>query len=175
LAKLKPLPGRASIEEGPKGSILINDALRANPASTIAGLQLLADLPTKGKRIAVLGEMGELGELAEKSHQEVGKKVAEMKLDYLICVGPLQKHTAEEAIKGGMDKNKVFWVPEVHQAAAILAKILKPGDLFYLKGSLLRHLERVKLILEGKEVGCQLNFCHAYQPCDACPSLKRRI
>ena len=175
LAKLKPLPGRASIEEGPKGSILINDALRANPASTIAGLQLLVDLSTKGKRIAVLGEMGELGALAEESHREVGKKAAELEIDFLICVGPLQKYTAEEAIKGGMDKEKIFWVPEVNQAAAILEKILKPGDLFYLKGSLLRHLERVKLILEGKTVGCQLNLCHSYQQCDACPNLKRRI
>ena len=175
LAKLKPLPGRASIEKGPKGSILINDSLRANPASTIAGLHLLAELPTKGKRIAVLGEMGELGALAEESHREVGKKAAELKIDFLICVGPLQKYTAEEAIKGGMDKKKIFWVSDVHQTAKLLGKLLKKGDLFYLKGSLLRHLERVLLILERKKVNCRVTSCHRYQPCLSCPSLKTEV
>lgn len=169
LTELKPLKGRVSIEKGPKGSILINDSLRANPASTMAGLQVLADLPTKGKRIAVLGEMGELGDLAETSHREVGKKVAELKINYLVGIGPLQKFTTEEAIRKGMKRERVFWTKDVHQAAGILRKILKRDDLFYLKGSLLRHLERVPLILKGKKIGCRVVVCHRYQPCSTCP------
>ena len=172
LIKLKPLKGRVSLEKGPKGSILINDALRANPASTMAGLQVLAELSTKGKRIAVLGEMGELGDLAEEGHREVGRNVAELKIDYLIGIGPLQKLTTQEARKQGMKKENVFWAKDVHQAAKLLEKLLKKGDLFYLKGSLLRHLERVLLLLESKKVDCQLTACHQYQPCSSCPSLK---
>jgi UDP-N-acetylmuramoyl-tripeptide--D-alanyl-D-alanine ligase len=175
LTEIKPLKGRVSLEKGPKGSILINDSLRANPASTMAGLQVLADLPTKGKRIAVLGEMGELGDLAETGHREVGRKVAELKIDYLVGIGPLQKFTAKEAVKGGMKKEKVFWAKDVHRAAEILKKLLGKGDLFYLKGSLLRHLERVLLILEGKKIGCRTTVCHHYQPCHSCPRLKRGI
>ncbi len=172
LIKLKPLKGRVSIEKGPKGSILINDSLRANPASTKAGLQVLADLPVRGKRIAVLGEMGELGELAEEGHREVGRKVAELGIDYLIGIGPLQKLTTEEAIKQGMKKEKVFWAKDVHQVAKFLEKLLKKGDLFYLKGSLLRHLERVLLLLEGRKVDCRVTACHFYCPCETCHSLR---
>jgi len=171
LAKLKPLKGRISIEKGPKGSVLINDALRANPASTIAGLEVLTALPTKGKRIAVLGEMGELGDSVESGHREVGKKVAASKIDYLISIGPLQKFTAQEAKKEGMKEDKIFWVKDVHQAAQVLDKILKKNDLFYLKGSLLRHLERVLLILEGQKIDCRVTSCHFYQPCNRCPRL----
>jgi UDP-N-acetylmuramoyl-tripeptide--D-alanyl-D-alanine ligase len=174
LAKLRPLKGRVSLEKGPKGSILINDSLRANPASTVAGLQVLSDLPAKGRRIAVLGEMGELGDLAEEGHREAGRKVAELKIDYLIGIGPLQRSTTQEAMKQGMKKENVFWAKDVHQAAEILKKLLKKGDLFYLKGSLLRHLERVLLILDGKKVGCQVTSCHQYQPCPSCPSLLER-
>lgn len=174
LAKLKPLEGRLNIEKGPKGSILINDALRANPASTMAGLQTLVDLPTKGKRIAVLGEMGELGVLAKQSHQEVGRKAAALKIDYLISVGPLQKFTAQQAVKSSMKKNQVFWVKDIKGAADVLQKLLKKGDLFYLKGSLLRHMERVLLILAGKKVGCQRTSCHFYQPCPFCPELQKK-
>lgn len=171
LGRLKPLGGRVSIQKGPKGSILINDALRANPASTMAGLQVLADLPTSGRRIAVLGEMGELGVLAESGHRQVGKKVARLPLDYLICVGPLTKFIAEEAKKGGIKKEQIFFVEDINQAAKMLEKILQKGDLFYLKGSLLRHMERVLLILQGKKVGCKVTFCHFYHQCPVCPNL----
>jgi UDP-N-acetylmuramoyl-tripeptide--D-alanyl-D-alanine ligase len=172
LTKLTPLKGRVSIEKGPKGSILINDALRASPASTIAGLQVLKDLPTKGRRIAVLGEMGELGESAEIEHQRIGQAVAKLgKVDFLISVGPLQKLTASEAIRNGMKKSQVFWAKDVLQAAQILKKILKKGDLFYLKGSLLRHMERIVLALEGKDVGCKAISCHFYPQCPSCPYL----
>lgn len=171
LAKLKPLKGRVSIEDGPLGTILINDALRANPASTLAGLQVLVDLPTKGRRIAVLGEMGELGELAESEHRQIGRELAKLKIDYLISIGPLQKLTADQAVKSGLRKEQVFWVENVAQAAGILKKLLKKGDLFYLKGSLLRHLERVLSILKGEKVNCEVTSCHFYNQCPSCPNL----
>lgn len=168
LSKLEPLRGRLSIEKGPKNSILINDALRANPASTLAGLQTLKDLPAAKRRIAVLGEMGELGDSAEAEHQRVGRFLASLNIDYLVAIGPLQKLTAEQAVKAGMKKNRVFWVEDVRGAAQILKKLLSAGDLLYLKGSLLRHLERVIFILQGRKVSCTAVACHVYQPCQNC-------
>jgi len=172
LARLKPLSGRLSVEKGPRGSILLDDHLRANPASTLAGLQTLADLPTKGRRIAVLGEMGELGRLVKKEHQRIGKELVKLKkIDYLISVGPLQKLTAQAAIKAGVKKEQVFWVENISEAAEILKKILHINDLLYLKGSLLRHTERILLILKGEKVGCKLTSCHYYWQCQNCPYL----
>lgn len=175
LAKLKPLKGRLSIEKGPLGTILINDALRANPASTVAGLQTLADLPLAvgRKRLAVLGEMGELGSWLERGHRLVGKKVAEIKPDFLVAIGPSTQFIVDEAIKAGMKKTRIFWVENVNKAAVVLKKILKKGDLFYLKGSLLRHLERVLLILKGRKVNCRLTACHRYESCNSCPNSLR--
>ncbi|MCX6725999.1 MAG: UDP-N-acetylmuramoyl-tripeptide--D-alanyl-D-alanine ligase [Candidatus Shapirobacteria bacterium] len=168
LSKLKPLSGRLSIEQGPLSSILINDSLRANPASTLAGLQTLADLTTKKRRIAVLGEMGELGESAEEQHRIIGEKVAQLKIDFLIAVGSLQKITAQQALKSGMPKNQIFWVTDVFEAAKVLKNLLKKDDLFYLKGSRLKHMERILLILKGKKVDCKVNSCHFYYPCQDC-------
>lgn len=171
LAKLKPLPGRLSIEKGPFDSILLNDSLRANPASTLAGLQTLADLPARGKKIAVLGEMGELGELAEKEHQKIGEYVAKLKIDYLISVGPLQKLTVQQALKSGLKKEQVFWAKDVIEAADFLKRILKQTDLLYLKGSLLRHMERIILLLKNQKLDCKVISCHNYNQCDVCPKL----
>ena len=51
-----------------------------------------------------------------------------------------------------MRKSQVIWVRDVFEAAGILSGILRKGDLWYLKGSLLKHLERIPLIIEGKDV-----------------------
>ncbi len=161
LENLKPLEGRMSLEPGPKGTTLLNDSRRANPASAIAGLQTLKDFPAK-RKIAVLGEMGELGEWEEKGHRDVGKQAGVTKPDYLICVGPLTKYIAEEAEKS-MRKNSVIWAPDVFAAAGILTGILKKGDLIYLKGSLLKHLERIPLIMEGKKVDTDQIASHRYE------------
>jgi len=174
LAKIKPLNGRLSLERGPLGSVLLNDSLRANPASTLAGLQTLAALPCKGKRIAVLGEMGELGSFSREEHQKIGEKVAQLKIDYLVAVGPLQKITAQQALKSGLEKQQVFWASDVIEAAKILKKILKPGDLFYLKGSRLKHMERIVLLLKNQKVDCKVVSCHNYNQCDVCPNLQKR-
>jgi len=173
LSKLKPLSGRLSIEKGPFDSILLNDSLRANHASTLAGLKVLSTLKTKGKKIAVLGEMGELGTFAKEEHRKIGKAIAKLKIDYLISIGPLQKLTAQLAFKSGMKKESIFYAEDVVEAANVLKKILKKDDLFYLKGSLLKHMERVLLSLSGKKVACQKNSCHNYHHCSECKEINK--
>ncbi|MFH1840789.1 MAG: UDP-N-acetylmuramoyl-tripeptide--D-alanyl-D-alanine ligase [Candidatus Shapirobacteria bacterium] len=167
LSRLKPLKGRLSVEKGPRGAILLNDSLRANPASTMAGLQVLTELKAKKRKIAVLGEMGELGEMKEAGHREVGRFAAKSKPDYLIGVGPLTKYILEEA-KGV----KSFWAKDVAAAAAALGRILAKEDMLYVKGSLLKHLERILLILKKQKVGCRVVSCHFYRHCATCSYLK---
>lgn len=167
LQRLEPLEGRMSLQKGPKKTMILNDTLRANPASTIAGLETLAALPAK-RKIAVLGEMGELGRFGRKGHQQVGEKVASLMIGYLVGVGPLHKHSVKAALKKGMKKYQVFWAKDVQEAAGILKNLIEPGDLLYLKGSLLRHMERVIMLLEGKRVTCQRAVCNHYKPCFTC-------
>ena len=98
--------------------------------------------------------------------------MAGLGLNFLVTVGPLQKLVMEEAIKNGMDQSKVFWVEDVQSAAEVLKNILKPGDLWYLKGSLLKHMERIIYILEGENVSCKKISCHVYEQCKACGMLR---
>lgn len=171
LAELTPLVGRLSLEKGPLGTILINDSLRANPASTLAGLRSLAEFP--GRKIAVLGEMGELGDWEEKMHRVIGQNLANLNIDMVVGVGPLTRLIIEEAKNNGMKNNQLFWAKNVMEASVILKKILRKDDLLYLKASLLRHLERIILLLEGKPVGCTAVVCHRYQPCTSCSQLAK--
>jgi UDP-N-acetylmuramoyl-tripeptide--D-alanyl-D-alanine ligase len=46
----------------------------------LAALRTLQDLPCKGRRLAVLGDMAELGAHSEAAHEEVGRSAAELEL-----------------------------------------------------------------------------------------------
>ncbi len=167
LSEIKPLEGRFSVCPGPLGTILINDAKRANPASTIAGLRSLSLFP--GRKIAVLGEMGELGDSSVLMHQKVGRETADYQIDLLVGVGPLAKYIVEEAKSNGLKES--YFAKDINMAAEILRKNLKSGDLLYLKASLLKHLERIILILQNHPVKCEKTSCHNYSSCDTCKAL----
>jgi UDP-N-acetylmuramoyl-tripeptide--D-alanyl-D-alanine ligase len=168
-AGIKPLKGRLNIEDGPLGSTLINDALRANTASTRAGLRFLDDLHAAGAKIAVLGEMGEIGETAAEEHHAIGQLLGELDVDLTVCIGGLTQHITEGAMEAGVPPERVVFVGTVQQAAEVIKARLQPGDTLYLKGSLLKHLERVKLLLHGEQVGCTVMSCPFYHQCDGCP------
>jgi len=166
LSQLIPLKGRFSLEKGPLQTVLLNDSRRANPASTIAGLKSLAEFP--GRKVAVLGEMGELGTWEKEMHRQVGRELSRLPIDIVVGVGPLTKFIIQEAKCGGVKESRLFWAKDVAEAALILERILKKDDVLYLKASLLRHLERVVLLLQGKKVSCRLISCGRYQSCDTC-------
>lgn len=109
---------------------VIDDTYNASPDSVKAGLDILAGMETKGKRIAVLGDMFELGDYAAISHFEVGKYAKEKEIDQLIAVGEM----AEEMGKGfGADN---FWsFTENKSATEALIKNLQSGDIVLVKGS----------------------------------------
>ena len=73
LAKARPFSMRMQSEDW-RGLSIINDAYNANPASMKAALQTLAELPCRGRRIAVLGDMFELGKQAAREHRRARQK-----------------------------------------------------------------------------------------------------
>ncbi len=171
IKNIYPLRGRMSLDQGPLHTIILNDSLRANPASTIAGLETLYEIPyTGGRKIAVLAEMGELDHEKEE-HKKIGSIMGRFKPDYFIGIGPLQKFTVDEALNTGMAQGRAVWVKDVQEAAEVLKQLVRKNDLIYLKGSLLHHVERVLLILENKKVRCTVTLCPFYHYCSKCEYL----
>ena len=117
---------------GPLGSTVLDDTYNASPASTIAALNLLAELD--GRKIAVLGDMLELGSYEEEGHKLVGRRAMDV-ADVLICVGPRGRRIGEEALSLGMDPERVCLCPDNLEALACLEKGIQPGDYILIKGS----------------------------------------
>ncbi len=167
---LNPLAGRMSVEPGPLGATLLNDSLRANPASVTSGLETVSQLSAPGRKIAVLAEMGEL-ENPGQEHEKIGRLIAGLDLDYVVGIGPLHKHTIRGARAGGFPDNRIALARDVKEAASVLNTVIRKNDLLYVKGSLLRHVERVLMLLEGKKVVCEAVTCPFYHHCPECPYL----
>ena len=51
----------------------------------------------------------------------------------------------------------------------MLRELLRPGDVVLVKGRRGQKLDRVRLLLEGRTVGCDLALCDLQDPCVGCP------
>jgi UDP-N-acetylmuramoyl-tripeptide--D-alanyl-D-alanine ligase len=144
--------------QGPNESLLLDDTYNASPASTIAALNLLADLGNR--HVAVLGDMLELGSYEEAGHRLVGRRVVEV-ADLLITVGELGQMIAEEALAAGMPSERVIILPDADAAVRVLPSLVQERDMVLIKGSRGVGLDRLVDALtrpeESKEqgVGCQ--------------------
>lgn len=110
----------------------INDAYNASPMSMEAAINTLPEI-TKGRRIAVLGDMLELGDVSVAAHQKVGRQVAESGAVALVAFGPMGREIANGASEAGMEN--VFHVDSHEAAAAKLKELLEPEDTVLFKGS----------------------------------------
>ena len=134
LEAFTPYIGRFQIERM-DGITFIDDSYNANPASTKAALETLAQIAGKGHRIAVLGDMLELGEQESEAHLGVGA-VAGRNVDRLYLMGKLMtRYTAESAIRVEMPAESVVCCQSHGEIAEHLYRSLAAGDVILFKGS----------------------------------------
>lgn len=123
------------------GLTLALDNYNASPDSTAAALRTLAEAPSQGRRVAVLGEMKELGEFSEIGHRLVGKAVAATAPDRVLFFGDQARIMMEEAVGLGFPSSQSEWTDDLAQVTQWL-KGLAAGDAVLIKGSRALGLER---------------------------------
>lgn len=126
------------------GITIIKDCYNANPDSFKAALQFLKDNQSKNI-IAVIGDMYELGKWTKKFHNYVGGIFTDIKLKKIIAIGKYSKYYNEGFVGSGGDKNKIkiFDFNKKKEVKRYLSKILKKGDVLFLKGSRKNKLEEI--------------------------------
>lgn len=139
---------RVVVVPAPGGVTLIDDTYNAAPASTLAALDLLAELP--GRRIAVLGDMLELGAAEEAGHRDVGRRAAEV-AGALVTVGRRAAWIAEAAREAGLPDERVRVCSTNEAALDALRALLQPGDYVLIKGSRGMEMERIVTALRRRQ------------------------
>ena len=127
LASYEPPAMRQQIKEA-GGVVIIDDTYNASPDSMESALNVLADRPETGRKIAVLAGMRELGSYEQAGHQSTGA-YARKKAVELLAIGELGRLIAQ----GYGDK--AVCVKDNAEAAAWLLHRLRPGDAVLVKGS----------------------------------------
>lgn len=137
-----PPPGRMRLLAGIKNSKIIDDSYNAAPISTIAALQVLAEVGAAGKKIAVLGDMLELGPQTQEGHREVGRYAGGI-TNLLVTVGELARDIASSAKEAGMDADRIFSFSTADEAKKFVQEQLREGDVTLVKGSRKMVMERL--------------------------------
>jgi UDP-N-acetylmuramoyl-tripeptide--D-alanyl-D-alanine ligase len=148
LAECKPAHMRLQLWEV-NGVRVLDDAYNANADSMLAALRTLQDMPCKGRRLAVLGDMAELGKYSEAAHEEVGRNAAELGVGQLFAVGKMATVMARGARNAGLAR--VLEFADVEAAAVAVKQFIREGDVLLLKASRATHLERVAEWLRGRQ------------------------
>lgn len=117
---------------GEKGTTILDDTYNASPASSLAALNLLAEL--NGRKVAVLGDMLELGAFERQGHRVVGGRAAQV-VARLIAVGARGKWIGEAAREAGLSSDQVFFAAGNAEAVEILREVMCAGDVILVKGS----------------------------------------
>jgi UDP-N-acetylmuramoyl-tripeptide--D-alanyl-D-alanine ligase len=134
---------RLVVVRGLREATLLDDTYNASPSSSLAALNLLADLDVNdGRRVAVLGDMLELGSYEEQGHRLVGARAADV-VNYLVTVGPRARWIADEAVAAGLSLHQVEALETVEEAIARLRLLLGPGDIVLVKGSRSARLDQI--------------------------------
>ena len=130
IASAQTIAGRSNRIDLADDICLIDDCYNANPVSMRTSMDVLA--LSKGRTIAVLGDMGELGADEVNLHREVGAYVKEKQIDLLYCTGDLSKHLAEAA---GGGHTQVFWFDSREELLNALKPAIRSEDTILVKAS----------------------------------------
>ena len=135
LANHETPKGRMNIVPGINNSVIIDDSYNAAPIAMQKAVEVLGEIETKGNKIAVLGDMLEIGSFSASEHKKIGKQVAESGVSFLVAVGVRSEYIAVEAIKNGMNEDKVVYLKTSEEAAEYVKDIIKEGSVILVKGS----------------------------------------
>jgi UDP-N-acetylmuramoyl-tripeptide--D-alanyl-D-alanine ligase len=149
LENFQPFPMRMEIVPLKGGEILINDSYNANPSSMELALETLVEAKGKGRAIVVLGDMLELGNFAKEAHQQIGKKISELPIDFLLALGEKAPVVIESAVRHGFPMEKARIVESCSEAISLLRQMIQNGDWILVKGSRGMAMEKIVEGLAG--------------------------
>ncbi|NBR11399.1 MAG: UDP-N-acetylmuramoylalanyl-D-glutamyl-2, 6-diaminopimelate--D-alanyl-D-alanine ligase, partial [Alphaproteobacteria bacterium] len=146
LADVKPPQGRGarlSWGEGNHRITLIDESYNANPTSMRAAFALLSstEIGSKGRRIALVGDMLELGKDAEALHADLASSIQDLDIDLVYASGPLMRHLFDALPRA----KQGAWFKNSQELAASFLDQIQPGDALMVKGS---NGSRMRLVVD---------------------------
>jgi len=173
LRELAPTPGRMDPVLLPNGVTVLRDDFKSTLETVHTALDVLAEVPAP-RRVVLLGSVSEPPGPQRPIYQALGERVAKIASHLVLFHNEFEPYWSG-ARRGGMPRTAVTSAGRTaRDAAEALSQVLHPGDVLLIKGRGPEKLDRVRLILEGRRVGCDIRYCSLRtQECEQCPMLER--
>ncbi|MBU8913159.1 MAG: UDP-N-acetylmuramoyl-tripeptide--D-alanyl-D-alanine ligase [Spirochaetales bacterium] len=141
IESVEPMFGRTQVFQ--ERVTVVQDCYNANPESMATALSMLSEIPTAGRRIAILGAMKELGDESAAAHRSVVQRALSTGVDEVWLVGDEFVDAAGPSAENVRGFRYDEWEDLEHDAAEIA-----DGDAVLLKGSRLLELERLTPVIQ---------------------------
>ena len=143
---------RAEWVKGSNGEQILSDVYNSNPTAARQVLRTLAETPTSGHRIAVLGDMLELGDAAPRLHASLAANIDHDHIQQVYLIGSNMKYLQDKLLQDGYPEVDIHYYPDdgLAQLTTDLQQSLTADDMVLLKASHGIHLEEVLRALTNK-------------------------
>lgn len=135
LESFKPPIKRFNLIELSNQILLIDDTVNANPQSVKAATDVLVRVYKNKKKIVVLGDMLELGEQSTEAHKEVGRYLAEKKVDTIFTYGNEAGLVKAGALEKGFPTKNFRHFTKRSELHSALTKAVQANSVILVKGS----------------------------------------
>lgn len=144
--KIKAFTKRLEIKNK-KSITLINDTYNANPDSMKSSLNILSNIESREKRIAVLGDMFELGKQSKAKHLELASFIKNTEVDEVYTIGTIMKFL-DNKLKGSAKTHQHFTSREALKD--FLKSVELKNSVILVKGSRGMKMEEFVTVIESK-------------------------
>jgi len=170
---LPPTPGRMEAVALPDGAWVLRDDYKGTRETFEAALDLLDEIPAR-RKIAVFGDLSEVEGREWRLYVRLGMRTAGI-VSRIVTVGRGFRRYWAGARKAGFPREAIVdGGRTVQEAAASLRRLLEPGDVVLIKSRRGQKLDRIRLLLEGRDVRCDIRHCEVRATeCAQCPMLER--
>jgi UDP-N-acetylmuramoyl-tripeptide--D-alanyl-D-alanine ligase len=142
LERIVPIPGRLRALAGKDGVTILDDTYNSSPASTMAALETLGNIPAK-RKVVILGDMLELGGDSEDLHRELAPMIITSGAEFFIAVGMRMNLARETLIAAGFPERQTIFFPDPVSAIGTARSLIREGDLILVKGSRGMRMEKI--------------------------------
>jgi len=149
LEAILPIPGRMNTLLGERDMVIIDDTYNANPVSVKEALNVLKAIRySRGRKVAIIGNMNELGSYEEADHRDVAS-FARDKCDLIIFAGKNALIMRESFA----DNQRSIAFSDRKELLKNIKGIVEPKDLILIKASQNGNYfeEVVKVLIKDKD------------------------
>jgi UDP-N-acetylmuramoyl-tripeptide--D-alanyl-D-alanine ligase len=140
---MKPEKKRGEIVKFPEGFAVIDDSYNSNPKALTEMVRFLGRLEGYTRKIVVAGEMLELGPASAELHRSCGREAAKAGATLIVGVQGEARSILDGAREAGLKEEQLHFAKDAAEAGAMLAHVVRSGDVVLVKGSRGVKLEQV--------------------------------